>query len=86
MHRPDGCTYPNCFECKLSDCQYSDEDMKKDRVAERVRQKRAANPERFRAAARMQRKRMEERDPGHYARLQREYVKRKKSKEEACVT
>ena len=49
-----------------------------DMAAAAMRARRAAKPEQYRASQRRQKARLEARDPGHYARLQRELRKRKK--------
>lgn len=77
-HKPDGCTYPMCTSCKLPDCQYTAEQIRLDNQAESMRKRRHAKPYQYLWAQRMQKLRMEKRDPGHYARLQREFRQRKK--------
>ena len=52
--------------------------IRKDKQAADMRRKRAAKPEQYLMAARLRKARMEARDPGHYARLQREYRAKKK--------
>lgn len=86
MHKPEGCTYPDCFSCEMPDCEYSDEDIRLDRQAENMRRRRAAKPEQYLLAARRRRALMELRDPGHYARLAREERLRKKLREEGGTT
>ncbi len=83
MHKPDGCTYPDCFSCQLPDCSYSEREIFLDRQAANMRKRRKAKPEQYLAAQRRQRAAMEAKDPGHYARLAREYRKRKKQKHNA---
>ena len=45
MHKPDGCIYPDCFNCPLPDCEYEEEDLKKDLIAQKMRDKRRAQKE-----------------------------------------
>ena len=78
MHKPEGCTYPNCFVCPLPDCEYEEEDLKRDQQAEKMRMQRKAKPEQYRNAQRLRRQRMEAKDPGHAARLAKEARDRKK--------
>ena len=78
MHKPDGCMFPNCFQCKLHDCQYDEDMIRKDKQAADKRRRRAAKPYQYLWAQRMQKLRMEKRDPGHYARLQRAQREKKK--------
>lgn len=82
MHKPEGCCYPDCFSCPLPDCEYEEEDLRKDLQAELMRQKRKADPEKYRQYARMQRQRLEQRDPGHYARQKRRWRKKQAQKKE----
>ena len=77
MYKPEGCTYPDCFVCGLPDCNYDDNAIRLDTQAAAMRRRRAAKPYQYLWSQRMQKLRMEKRDPGHYARLQREYRKRK---------
>lgn len=78
MHKPDGCTYPDCFSCTLPDCEYEEEDLIKDEKAKQMRERRAAKPEQYRNAQRLRRQRMEAKDPGHAARLAKAARERKK--------
>ena len=78
MHKPENCTYPDCFHCPLPDCEYSESDRQKDKWAADMRRKRHTKPEQYLNAQRAYRARVELRDPGHYARLQREARARKK--------
>ena len=78
VYKPEGCTYPDCFSCRLPDCEYDDEQIRLDEQAARAKKRRHANPEHYLAAQRRQKALMEQRDPGHYARLQKQYRERKK--------
>ena len=78
MHKPDGCTFPNCFTCQLSDCEYTEEMICRDKHAAEMRRRRATKPNQYREAQRRRRALMEQRDPGHYARLERGYRERRR--------
>ena len=78
MYKPENCTYPDCFHCPLPDCEYSETDRLRDKWAADMRRKRRERPEQYLNAQRAYKARVELRDPGHFARLQREKKKKKK--------